>query len=40
MLAKGIVFEEIPRIEPYGIVAVWRDDFGNRWDLVQFRDGT
>ena len=40
MLARGIVFEETPRDEPYGIVAVWRDDFGNRWDLVQFRDGT
>lgn len=39
MLAQGIVFEEPPRDEPYGWVAVWRDDFGNRWDLVQFRDG-
>ncbi len=38
MLAQGIVFEETPRKEPYGRVAVWRDVFGNRWDLVQFRD--
>ena len=38
MLANGIAFEETPRDEPYGIVAVWRDAFGNRWDLVQFRD--
>lgn len=38
MLANGIRFEEIPRHEPYGTVAVWADDFGNRWDLVQFRD--
>jgi catechol 2,3-dioxygenase-like lactoylglutathione lyase family enzyme len=37
MLAKGILFEEDPRHEPYGTVAVWRDIFGNRWDLVQFR---
>ncbi len=34
MLAAGVIFEEAPRHEPYGIVAVWRDPFGNRWDLV------
>ena len=28
--------EEAPRREPYGKVAVWRDPFGNRWDLLQF----
>ncbi|MBL4927371.1 VOC family protein [Fuscibacter oryzae] len=31
----GAVFEEAPRHESYGIVAVWRDPFGNRWDLIQ-----
>ncbi|MEX0368402.1 MAG: VOC family protein [Ruegeria sp.] len=36
MLANGVVFEEEPRHEPYGTVAVWRDPFGNRWDLLQF----
>lgn len=35
MLAQGVVFEETPRHEPYGIVAVWRDPFGNRWDLLE-----
>ena len=35
MLAAGVVFEEAPRHEPYGTVAVWRDPFGNRWDLLQ-----
>ncbi|MEH7826527.1 VOC family protein [Gemmobacter denitrificans] len=35
MLAAGVEFEEAPRHEPYGIVAVWRDPFGNRWDLLQ-----
>ncbi len=35
MLAAGVVFEEPPRHEPYGTVAVWRDPFGNRWDLLQ-----
>ena len=34
MLAAGVVFEEEPRHEPYGSVAVWRDPFGNRWDLI------
>jgi len=35
MIAAGVAFEEPPRTEPYGIVAVWRDPFGNRWDLLQ-----
>jgi catechol 2,3-dioxygenase-like lactoylglutathione lyase family enzyme len=35
MLAAGVVFEEAPRHEVYGTVAVWRDPFGNRWDLIQ-----
>ena len=34
MLAAGVAFEELPRHEPYGTVAVWRDPFGNRWDLI------
>ncbi len=33
-LAAGVIFEEEPRHEPYGSVAVWRDPFGNRWDLI------
>ena len=33
--AAGAMFEEAPRTESYGIVAVWRDPFGNRWDLIQ-----
>lgn len=36
MLATGVEFEEAPRSEPYGTVAVWRDPFGNRWDLIEF----
>ncbi len=35
LIAAGAVFEETPRHEPYGIVAVWRDPWGNRWDLIQ-----
>lgn len=34
MQAAGVIFEEAPRREPYGQVAVWRDPFGNRWDLI------
>ncbi len=34
MRAAGVEFEEAPRHETYGSVAVWRDPFGNRWDLV------
>ena len=34
MLDAGVQFEEEPRHEPYGSVAVWRDPFGNRWDLI------
>jgi catechol 2,3-dioxygenase-like lactoylglutathione lyase family enzyme len=33
--AAGGQFEEAPRHEPYGTVAVFRDPFGNRWDLIQ-----
>ncbi|MGR3492248.1 MAG: VOC family protein [Shimia sp.] len=35
MVAAGVVFEEAPRREAYGTVAVWQDPWGNRWDLLQ-----
>ncbi|MFI6642668.1 VOC family protein [Streptomyces sp. NPDC050504] len=35
MRAAGVVFEETPRQEAYGTVAVFRDLYGNRWDLIQ-----
>ncbi len=34
LTAKGVHFEEAPLHEPYGTVAVFRDMFGNRWDLI------
>ena len=37
MLAAGVDFLEAPRHEPYGSVAVFRDPFGNKWDLMQRR---
>jgi predicted enzyme related to lactoylglutathione lyase len=35
MVQLGVLFEEQPRVEPYGRVAVWQDPWGNRWDLIQ-----
>ena len=35
MTAKGVRFLETPRDEPYGIVAVFEDLYGNKWDLLQ-----
>ena len=35
MIAKGVRFSEAPRREPYGIVAVFEDLYGNRWDLLE-----
>lgn len=37
MLARGVVFTEAPRHEPYGTVAVFLDLCGNRWDLIERR---
>ncbi|SMP33429.1 VOC family protein [Shimia sagamensis] len=37
MQAAGVHFEEEPRAEDYGKVAVWRDPFGNRWDLLELK---
>lgn len=35
MTDAGVQFLETPREEVYGIVAVFQDDFGNKWDLIQ-----
>jgi catechol 2,3-dioxygenase-like lactoylglutathione lyase family enzyme len=32
---KGIVFVRDPKEHPYGIVAVFKDLYGNHWDLLQ-----
>ena len=34
---RGVDFTEEPRDEPYGTVVVFRDLYGNKWDLVQHR---
>lgn len=33
--AAGVTFREAPRHEPYGVVAVFEDLYGNAWDLIQ-----
>jgi hypothetical protein len=35
MIAAGVKFVREPKIEPYGVVAVWEDLYGNLWDLLQ-----
>lgn len=35
MRSRGVTFTEEPREEKYGTVAVFRDLYGNRWDLLQ-----
>jgi catechol 2,3-dioxygenase-like lactoylglutathione lyase family enzyme len=38
MLEKGIEFIRDPKEQSYGIVAVFKDLYGNMWDLVQFKE--
>ena len=33
--SAGVSFDEEPRDEPYGKVVVFRDLYGNRWDLIE-----
>jgi catechol 2,3-dioxygenase-like lactoylglutathione lyase family enzyme len=40
MRQAGVEFEEEPRHEPYGTVAVFRDLYGNRWDMIEPVTGT
>jgi len=35
-VARGVTFMEAPRHEDYVSVAVFPDDFGNLWDLIQY----
>ena len=35
MSAHGVQFQEQPREEPYGTVAVFADLYGNLWDLIE-----
>ena len=35
--ARGVIFVREPREESYGTVAVFKDPYGNLWDLIQPR---
>ena len=37
--SRGVTFEQLPRHEPYGTVAVFVDLYGNRWDLLELVEG-
>ncbi len=38
MKSCGVHFLEEPRDEPYGIVVVFQDLYGNKWDLIQHNE--
>ena len=38
MVQRGIEFVREPKAEPYGTVTVFKDLYGNLWDLVQFQN--
>jgi catechol 2,3-dioxygenase-like lactoylglutathione lyase family enzyme len=38
MLSKDIEFVREPKDQTYGTVAVFKDLYGNLWDLVQFKE--
>jgi catechol 2,3-dioxygenase-like lactoylglutathione lyase family enzyme len=37
MISLGITFAREPRSEPYGTVAVFKDLYGNLWDLLELK---
>ena len=39
MLGRGVNFLEMPRRETYGLVAVFVDPWGGKWDLLQTAGG-
>jgi catechol 2,3-dioxygenase-like lactoylglutathione lyase family enzyme len=39
MRSRGVKFLEAPREEAYGTVAVFQDLYGNKWDLLQPKEG-
>ena len=34
-MIRGVEFQQEPRREEYGIVAVFTDKYGNQWDLIE-----
>jgi catechol 2,3-dioxygenase-like lactoylglutathione lyase family enzyme len=40
MVSVGIAFVREPKSEPYGMVAVFKDLYGNLWDLLELKTET
>jgi catechol 2,3-dioxygenase-like lactoylglutathione lyase family enzyme len=40
MVERGIEFVREPKVESYGTVTVFKDLYGNLWDLVEFAGNT
>ncbi|WP_155591192.1 VOC family protein [Lysinibacillus cavernae] len=38
MIENGVEFVREPKEQSYGIVAVFKDLYGNLWDLIQFKE--
>ena len=38
MILRGVEFVREPKVESYGTVAVFKDLYGNLWDLVQLKN--
>jgi catechol 2,3-dioxygenase-like lactoylglutathione lyase family enzyme len=38
LVSLGITFVRDPKTEPYGTVAVFKDLYGNLWDLVELKN--
>ncbi|WP_032121147.1 VOC family protein [Clostridium amazonitimonense] len=38
MISKGIEFVREPKEQSYGMVAVFKDLYGNLWDLIQLKE--
>lgn len=38
MMENGVEFVREPKEQSYGTVAVFKDLYGNLWDLVQFKE--
>jgi catechol 2,3-dioxygenase-like lactoylglutathione lyase family enzyme len=37
LVSRGIAFVREPKSEPYGMVAVFKDLYGNLWDLLELK---
>ena len=35
LLSRGVEFTETPRTEAFGLVVVFKDKYGNKWDLIE-----